>query len=131
MKVKALLSVVVGSMLMFAAYAQNTSDDELIERIKPVGSVHIAGAQAESASAGPRSGADIYQSACFACHGTGALSAPKINVAAEWAPRLEQGFDTVWQNAIKGINAMPPMGGCMDCSEDDIKAAIEHMTKDI
>lgn len=131
MKVKALLSVVVGSLLMFAVQAQDASNDDLIDRIKPAGSVHIAGAQAETASTGPRSGADIYQNACFGCHGTGALGAPKINVAADWTSRLDKGFDTIWKNAIDGINAMPAMGGCMDCSDEDIKAAIEHMIKEI
>lgn len=130
MKIKALFSVVVGSLLMFAVQAQNASNDELIKRIKPAGSVHVAGAQADVA-AGPRSGADIYQSSCFACHGTGALGAPKSDDSADWSARLDKGFDTVLLNAITGINQMPAKGGCMACSDDDIKAAIEHMIKDI
>jgi cytochrome c5 len=44
---------------------------------------------------------------------------------------MEKGFDTVWQNAIKGIGGMPPMGTCGDCSDDEIKAAIEHMIEGI
>ncbi len=44
---------------------------------------------------------------------------------------MTKGFDTVWQNAINGIGAMPPMGTCGDCSNDDIKAAIEHMIEGI
>lgn len=132
MKVKALLSVLAGSLLMFAVQAQDAANEELINRIKPVGSVKVAGAQAETAAAaGPRSGADVYNQACFACHGSGVLGAPKINVADQWSPRLENGFDTVWENAIKGIGGMPAKGGCMDCSDDDIKAAIEHMISEI
>lgn len=132
MKVKALLNVIAGSFLMFAVQAQDAADEELINRIKPVGSVKITGAQAETATAaGPRSGADVYDQACFACHGSGVLGAPKINVADQWSPRLENGFDTVWENAIKGIGGMPAKGGCMDCSDDDIKAAIEHMISEI
>ena len=89
---------------------------------------HIAGAKAPgSADAGPRSGADIYAKSCVACHTSGVLGAPKLQDAADWAPRLEKGFDVVWQNAIKGINAMPPKGTCSSCSDDDIKAAVEHM----
>ena len=34
----------------------------------------------------PRSGEQVYQAACFACHGSGALGAPKT--AADWEPRL-------------------------------------------
>lgn len=131
-KVKALLSVLAGSLLMFAVQAQNATDDELINRIKPIGSLHIAGAQAETAAAaGPSSGADIYNQACAACHSSGVLGAPKINVADQWSPRLENGFDTVWQNAINGIRQMPAKGGCASCSDDDIKAAIEHMIAEI
>lgn len=133
MKLKALLSVLVGSLVMFAVQAQDTSDDEISKRIKPVGSVHIAGAQAETAAAaGPRSGADIYNVSCTACHSVGVLGAPKTQVAADWNPRLEEkGFDTVWQNAINGIGGMPPRGTCGDCSDDDIKAAIEYMIEGI
>lgn len=106
------------------------SDDAVRERIKPVGELLLEGDEmvvAAAEPAGPRSGADIYQASCFACHGTGALDAPKLGDAAAWQPRIAKGFDTIWQNAINGINAMPPMGTCGNCSDDDIKAAIEHM----
>lgn len=133
MKLKALLSVLVGSLVMFAVQAQDMSEDDISKRIKPVGSVHVAGAQAESAAdAGPRSGADIYTASCAACHSVGVLGAPKFQVAADWTPRIdEKGFDTVLQNAINGIGGMPPKGTCGSCSDDDIKAAIEHMIEGI
>jgi cytochrome c5 len=28
---------------------------------------------------------------------------------------------------MNGINAMPPKGMCMDCSDDEIKDAVKHM----
>nr|WP_240612800.1 c-type cytochrome [Alteromonas flava] len=124
------------SALLFSALtlnAQEMKDEEIAERIKPYGSVHVAGAEAAgAAAAGPRSGQDIYNQACVACHGSGVLGAPKLQVAADWQPRLdEKGYDTVWENAINGINAMPPMGTCGDCSNDDIKAAIDYMIEGI
>ena len=131
MKFKVLIGLLALSTV--SLNAQEMSDEEIAERIKPYGSVHVAGAQAASAAAaGPRSGADIYNQACLACHGAGVLGAPKLQDAADWQPRLdEKGFDTVLQNAINGINAMPPMGTCGDCSNDDIKAAIEYMIEGI
>ncbi len=30
-------------------------------------------------------------------------------------------------NATNGLNAMPPMGLCMDCSNDELMAAIDHI----
>lgn len=134
MKVKALIAVLVASSCFAAvSLAQETADD-IADRIKPVGKVNIAGAApaGAAAAAGPRSGADIYQAACTACHAVGVLGAPKTQVAADWQPRLdEKGFDQVWKNAVDGINAMPPMGTCGDCTEDDIKAAIEYMIEGI
>lgn len=130
MKAKALL--VAGLLGLFSVQAQEMSNEDIAKRIKPVGSVHVAGASAApAAAAGPRSGADIYNSACVACHSAGVLGAPKFRDAADWAPRMEQGLDTVVMNAINGINAMPPRGTCGDCSDDDIRAAVEHMIEGI
>ena len=131
LKMKKLLSVLLSACLMVAtAQAAKDSNDEIIERIKPVGSVHVAGAAPASAAAsGPRSGADIYNASCIACHGSGVLGAPKKDDAAGWGPRLEKGFDAVLASAINGIGGMPPRGTCGDCSDDEIKAAIEFMTE--
>jgi cytochrome c5 len=130
-KFKAFLCICVGIFSVLAVQAQEMSEDDIKARIQPIGKVHIAGAKAEVASSGPRSGSDIYVKACVACHSVGVLNAPKLQDAADWAPRMEQGFDTVWKNAINGIGAMPAMGTCGDCSDDDIKAAIEHMIEGI
>ena len=130
MKFKAFLCICMGIFSVLAVQAQEMSEDDIRSRIQPIGKVHIAGAKAEVAS-GPRSGSDIYAQACVACHSVGVLNAPKLGDTADWAPRMLQGFDTVWQNAIKGIGAMPAMGTCGDCSDDDIKAAIEYMIEGI
>lgn len=130
---KKMLTLLLSSLLVVStSFALEDKDEDIVKRIKPVGSVHVAGAAAAgAAAAGPRSGADIYNTSCIACHGAGVLGAPKLQDAAGWAPRMEQGFDTVLANAINGINAMPPMGTCGDCSNDDIKAAIEYMIEGI
>lgn len=121
-------------MMAFATLlsAQSTSEQEIIDRIKPVGSVNVAGAQAQAAASTSRSGKDIYNGACAACHAAGVLGAPKYAETADWQPRLDaRGLDGIWKNAVKGINAMPAMGACMDCDEDDIKKAIEYMIAEI
>ena len=70
---------------------------------------------------------EIYQSKCFACHGTGAAGAPVLGKADAWAPRIDKGMDTLVKHAIEGFNAMPPMGTCMDCSEAEMRAVVEYM----
>ncbi|MCV2886179.1 cytochrome c5 family protein [Aestuariibacter sp. AA17] len=129
---KVLIGLLVGLFFASAVQAQDMSEDAIKKRIQAVGSVHVAGAEAASAAAaGPRSGQDIYNASCVACHGVGVLGAPKLQNAGDWAPRLEKGFETVLSNAINGFNAMPPRGTCGDCSDDDIKAAIEYMIEGI
>lgn len=130
---KRILVLLLTVFATVAIAADNKDENkDIAERIKPIGSVHVAGAAAAAAaSSGPRSGADIYNASCVACHGSGVLGAPKLHNGGDWAPRLEKGFDTVWQNALNGVGGMPPMGTCGNCSDDDIKAAIEYMIEGI
>jgi len=72
-------------------------------------------------------GKAIYAKACFACHATGVANAPKLGDAAAWAPRIAQGEEVLIQTALKGKGAMPPKGGRMDFSDDDIAAAVIYM----
>ena len=98
------------------------------ENIKPVGAVTVADQSgASAASAGPRSGADVYNAACMACHSTGAAGAPKVGDKAAWSPRHAQGIDTLHNHTINGIRAMPPKGTCGDCSDDELKGAVAYM----
>lgn len=123
--------VIAGMLVVSVAIAsQEMSVEDIKARIMPVGHVAISGAAA-AVDTSPRSGAEIYQQACFACHATGALNAPKLGDVAAWEPRIAQGFDVMLEHAIKGFNGMPPMGTCGDCSDDDIKIAIEHMIEGI
>ncbi|GAB2999255.1 cytochrome c5 family protein [Psychrosphaera aestuarii] len=125
--IKMLLTIVT----VFAVMTANASTDkktEIEKRIKPVGQVYIAGAEPVAAVAtGPRSGEQVYQSSCAACHGAGIMGAPKMGDAGAWSPRVAQGMDVLAQHAINGFNAMPAKGGCVACSDDEIKAAIVYM----
>lgn len=115
-----------------ASIAADLSNDAIAERIKPVGEVYLAGSEPVSNEPkGPRTGAQVYGTFCIACHGSGVAGAPKVGDAGAWAPRIAQGNDVLKDHAINGFNAMPAKGSCMDCSDDEIVAAIEHMIKDI
>lgn len=125
------LSAAALLVLATTAYAQqydnSMTEDAIKKRLAPIGAVYLEGEKvAVAAPTGPSSGEQVYQAACFACHGTGALGAPKS--ADDWAPRIAKGKDTLLDHAINGFNAMPPRGTCMDCSDDEISAAIDFMT---
>jgi len=128
-----LAAVLLGFGLTAGAVMANV-DDEILSRIQPVGSVCLQGdecgsaaAPTATASAGPRSGSEVYGAVCLACHTTGAAGAPVIGDASAWAPRVEQGMDTLISHAINGYNAMPAKGGCASCPDEEIVAAVEHL----
>jgi cytochrome c5 len=72
-------------------------------------------------------GQKIYQASCQACHVAGVAGAPKLGDKDAWAPRIAKGNDALLSSVKNGFNAMPPMGGCMSCSDEDLRAAIEYM----
>ncbi len=68
-----------------------------------------------------------YEETCHICHGAGLAGAPKFKDKADWAPRIADGMDLLVKRAIEGYKAMPPKGGCMNCSDEEIKKAVEYM----
>ncbi len=69
-----------------------------------------------------------YQQSCFACHGTGAAGAPKLDDKVAWDNIMAKGMDAVMVNVMNGINVMPAKGLCFDCSEDDLMAIVAYMS---
>ena len=72
-------------------------------------------------------GAETYKKACMACHATGAAESPKWGDKAAWGPRIAQGMDVLYTSVLKGKGAMPPKGGQVQLSDDDVKAAVDYM----
>jgi cytochrome c5 len=38
-------------------------------------------------------------------------------------------MDTLWDHTLNGLNAMPAKGTCMNCSDEELRAAMEHMVE--
>ena len=124
-------------MGIFTARSVSAADDPRMaasveERIKPVGQVRTGPIKAAAASSSSGGAAKVdakgtYQSACFACHGTGAAGAPKLGDKGAWGPRISKGKDTLYQHALNGFNAMPPKGGNAGLSDDTVKAVVDYM----
>lgn len=85
-----------------------------------------AGAAPAAAPADAGAGKALYDSVCVACHAAGVLGAPKFGNKADWAPRLKDSMDTVYNYALHGKGAMPPKGGS-NAPDDQIKAAVDYM----
>jgi cytochrome c5 len=58
---------------------------------------------------------------------TGAAGAPILGDVAAWSTRITKGAETLYKNAINGIGVMPAKGGCMNCSDNEVKAVVDFM----
>lgn len=76
------------------------------KRLQKVGAVEVRDADRPLVN-----GEEVYKNQCAACHATGVSGAPKFGDAAQWTPRLSQGFDALVHSALKGKGAMAPQGG--------------------
>ncbi|MCD8505232.1 MAG: c-type cytochrome [Burkholderiaceae bacterium] len=101
----------------------------------PAATPAAAPATAASASTALPAGIDlalgekIYNQTCMACHRSGVAGAPKFGDKAAWAPYVATGMDTMIELAIKGKGAMPPRGGMMNASDNDIASAVHYMVQ--
>ena len=100
--------------------------DEVYVRILPVAKVELGRGHA-AADGRPRDGAAVYNSVCMACHASGVAGAPKAGDKAAWAPRIATGSAALVTSVTNGKGAMPPKGGGADLTDDEIKAAVEHL----
>lgn len=112
------------------------SDDQIRERLAPIGAICRAGDDcgqtvAAATSSGPMSGQEVYDTFCFACHLVGVSGAPKLGDAGDWEPRLAQGMDTLWDHTKNGINLMPAGGSCVSCSDDELRDAMDYMVSSV
>src|SRR3569623_1911373 len=106
--------------------SEGQSPEAVAARIKPVGdqgfTLKDAGAPKQL-----QTGENVYKNVCAACHTTGAAGAPKIGDNAAWTARIAQGYDTLLDHAVKGIRAMPPMGGNADLDNVDVARAVVYL----
>ena len=97
-------------------------EQSVAQRIQKVGLVEV-----RDANRPLKSGAEVYQAQCAACHNAGAAGAPKFADAAAWAPRIRTGFESLWNSSLKGKGAMAAQAGG-DHSDIEIARAVVHMS---
>lgn len=83
--------------------------------------------QASLAQAPERSGKEVVETVCAACHAGGAKGAPKIGDKKAWSKRASQGLTSLTQNALKGIREMPAHGGSPTLTDLEIGRAVAYM----
>src|SRR5690606_33945215 len=74
-----------------------------------------------------KTGEQVFESTCTACHTAGAAGAPKIGDNGAWAPFIKAGYEEMLDKAIHGVGAMPPKGGNPSLSDFEIARAVVYM----
>lgn len=75
-------------------------------------------------------GEKIYQHYCVSCHAKEPmipLGAPRVGVNSDWEGRLSRDLNAMLKRIDAGFGTMPPRGGCFECSDKQLKAAIAYM----
>ena len=108
---------------------------EVQQNIAPFAQVAVAGKDnsalaivtAPAAAADvPTTGEQAFTKVCSACHSTGVNGAPKIGDHAAWGPRIAQGKETLYKDALSGKGNMPPKGGTT-WPDATIRMAVDYM----
>lgn len=132
-------TILIFSLLSWSLHAGDASTKQQVEqRIQPIGKVHVAQNDIQPTTDTTKGvtpvvvkkdpGEVIYEQHCSVCHRDGLAGAPKFQNADDWKKRLEgKKIEELLASSIKGLNAMPPKGTCSECSDDDLKAAINYM----
>ncbi len=101
--------------------------DAVGKRIQPVGSIEIK----DAANPGVlKTGEQVFQAQCSACHAAGLAGAPKLGDEAAWAARIKTGYDALLNSALKGKNAMGAQGGG-DYNDVEIGRAVVYMSNKV
>ncbi|NND69660.1 MAG: cytochrome c5 family protein [Halioglobus sp.] len=135
------IAMFVALFAAFSVAAVELTDaqrDAISERIRPAGESCLEGDSSCGGAAGPangggvaRSGEEVYNAACLACHTTGAGGAPMIGDTVAWADRIAKGMDVLYDSGVNGVpgTAMMVKGGCMDCSDEEFNAAVDFIVE--
>ena len=118
-----LLVQYVNTVARTGAGGDAMTPEATVSRIRPVAGFELRDASAPTAL---RAGDAVSKGQCGACHDSGAAGAPKVGDAANWAPRIKQGLQTLIDHALKGKGAMPPQAGG-EFADGEIARAVVYM----
>ena len=105
------------------AGSDGMSEQAVARRLQPLGTIELRDA---SSPASLKSGEQVYQAQCSACHANGAAGAPKLADGGAWGPRVKTGYEALLTSSLKGKGAMGAQGGG-DFSDLEIGRAVVYM----
>ena len=80
-------------------------------------------------------GKEVYKNVCASCHLYGTTGAATMIDFKFWDQSANKGMDIILKNVVEGykgkLGVMPPKGNCLSCSDEDIKASIIYIFKEV
>ena len=80
-------------------------------------------------------GKRVYDNVCASCHMYGTASAATMVDFKFWDKSAGKGVDIILKNVIDGykgkFGVMPPKGNCLSCSDEDIRASVNYIFKEV
>lgn len=128
-KILILLLFILAGALGFYAALRNTpppSDSAVDMR-----TYHYPASFVSQLKNDPQAGEKIYREYCAACHAPSPMvdiNAPSKGDKAVWhALKQNLGEEGLWQYTLMGHNAMPARGGCFECSDAQLRQALQYL----
>ena len=123
--------LVAASMVLLAACGEGSADQagqvggSMATRISPADSdIQLA----SDLTPNDAKLASKYDRSCRTCHSTVDAAAPLTGHKAAWAVRYDaKGAAGLLASTKTGLNAMPQMGLCSDCSDEELGQLIAFM----
>jgi len=86
---------------------------------------------ADSHNTSGKPGEEVFEANCANCH-TGGIGgffsgAPEVGDEDDWEALIPKGVDGLTATTLAGIGDMEPRGACTACTDEEIRAAVEHM----
>jgi cytochrome c5 len=124
------VAILLGFSVSAMAAGKPTADEQVIEGTRGYrDEIHRP---PEPYKGPPRTGAQVYAYRCAGCHAKTTQGAPMPGDDIEWGLRARQGMKVLMEHTVNGYKQllMPPRGGCGNCSDEELKAAIVYMLKE-
>ena len=119
-----LLVMFVGAGKRTGSGSDAMTADAIEMRIRPVAGFELVDASAPKVL---KTGEQVYQAQCAACHAAGVAGAPKFADAGQWGGRLPAGLESLVNAVIKGKGAMPAQAGGA-ASDYELLRAVVYMS---
>jgi cytochrome c5 len=119
-----ILSGSAGLLLSLYQHRSAQSDQAIVR------TVHYPALFTKKLAGNPAAGKLVYQEFCSACHANQPairVHAPSIGDRKTWKAIELLGKKSLLAITLEGKGAMPARGGCFECSDEQVLAAIEYM----